>query len=588
MPRTVIFQTACYQKVPEIKWHFIQYGIELVHEKNKFMEINNVIRKYAAKYNIMSIIRERSALVKPNTTEWSDLKQFTDAEHLSELNVFEVKNNAIVNELNYAERTFGYIDLITDATPANFGWDNIFYLWSNHQNYVELAKSNVKISSRDACITKYIRERLYYSKKIDLAHNPQYFIRSVDFKTDGIRDLLNNLIKSNPKMVNYGIAALLNYVYANGIYFVSPLNRRIKLNWHPGINGIPFTRKEKDQMHELTYMIHDFCHYAIRPDLIFTGNHTKLNYKLYMIARMMSEAITIVLADMIFVHSIIESGSSYTTVAERKIYPLFKKLDLEFNSNFMQSLYTLLEANVNYCLLGDDTFFKALLKNPNSEESIEGLDEYENKYSQFYIQDYRWTQNNYQKMVTQSECQREWYRSVQSLNLKYDLGLVSVDAFKIKLCLTDDTNVDDRTLIKAVFDYVFEHNIKQFFVNNQVNNDYSISHNNLTKAFVRYMCNQIYIFDKLKHDPDSAICKNKIMNYLMSDSTTEITFANVENIRSFYKHYLESCYNKNLLTIDDLHTFDELYSIIDPFVIDYDTKYPEPLGVVANKILNSN
>ena len=100
------------------------------------------------------------------------------------------------------------------------------------------------------------------------------------------------------------------------------------------------------------------------------------------------------------------------------------------------------------------------------------------------------------------------------------------------------------------------------------------------------MCNQIFIFEKFTDNPQSNICKNKIMNFLMASTTKEIRPCDIVNIRLFYKHYLESCFDRNLITSDDFDTYNELYSIIDPFIVDYDTKYPEPLDVVGRKILD--
>lgn len=589
MNRIVIFQTASWHKVPEVKRHFDPYGIVMIHEKNKFLSPEKIISKYKFGLDkiLVAIIRERSSLVKTGTLIRCDMNHLEDAEHLSELKVYQIKNNKIVNIVNYSERTCGYIDLYSDPIPAKFDWDNKFYLLSCHMNYVQLNEINIKISSRDACVSKYITEHLFYKNKIDLAYHPQKQLRSIDFDTNGIRTVLNNLIKSNPKMIDYGIAKIIDYVYQNGIYFMSAINRRIKLNWNPGINGIPFTGKPNDIMHELTYMIHDFGHFAVRPDVIFIGNHNDLYYRVYMITRMMSEAITIILADMIFVHSIIESGNNYPTVASRKIYPLFLELDINLDLNnekvFLDSLYKLLEANVFYCLLGDDTFFTKLLKN---RENTKALNDYKEKYSQYFIQDYLWTQNNYNQMLKQVETHKQWYQSINQLNKQYDLNLVSINELCGKMNLQND-KLNNYDLIKLIFNYVFDNNVKHLFINRQNNNNnFVISENNLSKAFVRYICNQIFIFDKFKYKNESTIYKNKIIKYLLMKCDNKIEPTDIKNIRSFYKTYLDSCYNCNLITIDDMNTYDELYSIIDPHIVNYDKKYPEPLDIVANKILN--
>ena len=73
--------------------------------------------------------------------------------------------------------------------------------------------------------------------------------------------------------------------------------------WCPGMNaGIPFVRK-RDPVHEITFTAHDFGHFLI-PDLVFTGELSANVRKTYILYRMMSEATTLVFADMLFVETL--------------------------------------------------------------------------------------------------------------------------------------------------------------------------------------------------------------------------------------------------------------------------------------------
>ncbi len=54
------------------------------------------------------------------------------------------------------------------------------------------------------------------------------------------------------------------------------------------------------QIHELTFMAHDFGHFTI-PDLVYVGNDSTLHRRAYIAWRMVSEATTMSLADMLFV-----------------------------------------------------------------------------------------------------------------------------------------------------------------------------------------------------------------------------------------------------------------------------------------------
>lgn len=592
MRRTVVFLTKCIHKIPEVKQHFDKYGVDLITIPDKKSETQKILQLFP-NCNIIAIISEKSTLVTPGTNFPSRLHHLEPAVHLSVLNVVFIKNNQVEKTREYSWRTLGYIDLYSDSKPSNFGWDNIFFLKSCDKNYRQLASDNIKISSRDICITLFIKDRLYYTKKIDLAFNPQSYTRSVDFANiDTMRELVCSKIQEIPKMTDYGITKMLSYVFENGVYFSSPINRRIKLSWIPGILPIPFTRKDRDPMHEFTYFIHDCGHYAIRPDLIFTGNHNRLNYLCYIIMRMMSEAITIVIADMVFTEAIIKSGKTYATLADRKISPLFQELNIILDTGdddiFLANLYKLLQANVFYCLMGNDCYYTALLKKNEfghvSTTACMALEEYKKKYSQFFIQDYRWTENNYLQMVNQSDIQKEWYRNVQQINLKYGLNLLSVDAFVAKMEFTPaDADRKPAELIQLAFDYVFENNVKKFFSQKNVD---TIKANDTTRAFARYMCNQIYIFKKLSFYDKSKICEQKIMNYLMQDNLVKITVEDIKNIRGYYQQYLETCQENNFITMDDLSTYDEVYPTVEPFIVDYDTEYPETLFTVADKILS--
>ncbi len=74
----------------------------------------------------------------------------------------------------------------------------------------------------------------------------------------------------------YGLLRILNRVLDEGIFFRSPKNRRQANYWLPGLNaGLPLVEK-KDEIHEITFMAHDMCHFAIK-DLVFIGNNSVLH-----------------------------------------------------------------------------------------------------------------------------------------------------------------------------------------------------------------------------------------------------------------------------------------------------------------------
>jgi hypothetical protein len=591
LDRAVCFVTSCDQKIPEFKRHLDRYGVVTLQETDCTLSIEQIVSKHKSMYNVISVISETSILVKRDTDVVSTLKNLELVDHLSILTVFHViggvpvkdgivVKNGIVTKTEsktvYTYRTPGYIDRTKDHIQSKFGWDNIFHLGKSHMSYLELDKFNIKISSRDMTFCKYIKDRLYYKEGINLVHDPQIHKRPVDFNTDGMHKMYVKMVEENPILHELGITGVVDHVFKNGIYYTSPLNRRVKLNWQPGVNGIPYTPKKEDVWHERTYGIHDDGHCAFKPDLI-TTIHSRLHYLLYIINRMMSEAMTIIFADMFFAHGI---RDKYTTLSKRQIYPLFRDLNLPVDSDsLVNSVYKTMEANVFYCLLGDDSYYKKLLEN----KPTHNLEAFKEKYSEFFIQDYRWTKNNYDELTKQSDIQTKWYDSIGELNKKFDLGLVSTEEFRIKMNLIDSDTDDVTNLIRRIFEYIFEHNVKKFFLKDNITE--TIRPNNMAKAFVRYMCNQVYIFEKFSFVPSARSYKEAIMTELINIDESTFDMNDANRIRSFYEEFLSECLTMNLITPDDFETFKELYSIIDPFIVDYDTKFADSLETVAKNIL---
>ena len=106
----------------------------------------------------------------------------------------------------------------------------------------------------------------------------------------------------------------------NGAFFRAARTRREVNYWLPGLNaGIPFVAK-RDPIHEITFTAHDFGHFLI-PDLVYTGNNSTNGRRAYILYRMLSEAVTMVFADMLFVETLRLSGHEYD-YSKRHIHPL--------------------------------------------------------------------------------------------------------------------------------------------------------------------------------------------------------------------------------------------------------------------------
>ena len=84
---------------------------------------------------------------------------------------------------------------------------------------------------------------------------------------------------------------------------------------------------EDDPIHEVTFQAHDLTHFLL-PDLLFTGEHTPLYRRLYILYRMLSEAVTLVFSDMLFAEALRRGGLEYDW-SKRKIWPVFRDSGLE-------------------------------------------------------------------------------------------------------------------------------------------------------------------------------------------------------------------------------------------------------------------
>ena len=140
--------------------------------------------------------------------------------------------------------------------------------------------------------------------------------------------------------------------------------------------------------------------------------------RLYIIYRMLSEAITLVFADMLFVEALRRGGLQYDWT-KRKIWPLFRDCGLDpfpetaEPQRTLSVFRTLLEANVAYCLLGDDTKYRELMSNHLGTPVAEvppALQDFKDKYMPFFVEDFRWTSQNYACMAEKASEMSRWWQ----------------------------------------------------------------------------------------------------------------------------------------------------------------------------------
>jgi hypothetical protein len=427
-------------------------------------------------------------------------------------------------------------------------------------------------------VSKWIEERIYYSNKIDLRFNPIHSKRPIDFEICPYNYINSHKYYSLQELKSNNIFNLFVNIINGGVFFKSSINRRMNNYWSPGLNGgIPMVPKN-DEIHETTFMTHDFLHFAL-PDLIYTGNNSYKHKITYISWRMLSEAITMAIADMFLIDVMKNTGIQYN-YAQRRIFPLYEDIGIDLKNTSMEDLINKLKiviyANYRYCLLGDDQVYKNLLD--KKSKSYDNLELFKEKYKNFYVQDYKWTNENYKNMTNNSDNFRYWHSQVKEiLDTISDNKLNTIDDI---INIIEDENPEIFNFQERVFDfifnYVFENKIKKFISEHTEFN----KEKSLKNAFLRYISGQFMIFSKYNFI-DSSDFTSRIKAILAG----RITIREIETCRNIYNEFLDLLLNKNLITSDDYKTYMEVYPIFEPSYLSYDVTIDENIRDILQKIL---
>jgi hypothetical protein len=138
-------------------------------------------------------------------------------------------------------------------------------------------------------------------------------------------------------------------------------------------------------------MLHDMFHFVPVDPHIGAANLDNHHKATYIAHRLLSEASTLVLADMVAIADARLGNSDYD-VSKRKIFPVYQSIT-ENNTNV--SADKLLAANAYFCFTGDPTGFKML---GASEEAILS---YRQKYEKIFRDDFMWNLRNLEEMISE-------------------------------------------------------------------------------------------------------------------------------------------------------------------------------------------
>ena len=558
--------TTSEHKVEELTNSFKLYGIGIVKLSPEYDYIT-YLKSSTNTFKVLGVLKEQTSLFTHNLKQEAEKRHLELVDHHSILTVYSWDTeNKEVNKKVYQAGTEGYIDLKRRRNNAKkYDWDDIFIVNSCHLSYLELLDLNKKISSRDKNISQLIRDFVHYKQLRDLVYNPQHFDRPIDFRRN-VEDYINGVDEFKSQYMN--LFLLKNIIIQSinqGAFLKSCATRRQWLYWCPGLNaGIPLTPKPKDPRHELTYQFHDFSHFTI-PDLVYDGSDTNLSKVVYITYRLISEAVTLVLADMIFVNSLVKGGFEYKTVNQRRIYPIFQEIEKK-NPGFQSEgsleplLYRILEGSFHYCFYGDTSIWKSLMENDVTTQFSE-------KYDSYFMEDFRWTLHNYENMCKNRSSFTKWWEKIKSWRkFGYNMNLQSISEFIDENSLESYSDVSRRDeLLKKIFNAVYAKYIKPLFRGEIL--PFYEKDKQLQNAFLRYIMGQSVIFFKHDFFPESQYYFLQLEQAL---SYCPLDTENIAIIRDFYNSYLEKLERTNLITPDDRTNYNELYPIFDPLIVDYD------------------
>ncbi len=558
----VFIITSSLKKEVELSRYFKNIGIKTTHLISK----DDFNIKEIDKHNSILLVSEQTQLLSKKDNTLADLNVFQEVVHKSTVYVTLLTKEEDKIKKVKKEYKASVDGILSPSQKTNrsdiYNWDDIFISEKSMIPYQEMKDKGIKNSARDLAFSQFISDMEHifkFENKVNLNFNKAAINEVVSFEPF-IQDLLNNnpyykLCKDNDFFSN-----ILSNIIEQGIFFRRASDRSQRNYWLPGLNaGIPLTPK-KDPVHEATFMFHDIMHF-IFPDLIVTDESKESRNK-YIISRMMSEAFTIVLADMFFI-SLLDDANIEYDFNKRKIYPLFEKIKFNISMDNIDKIKNLLWANTCFALLGEEEHLEKLVGDKNRFE------EYKNKYQRFFQEDYKWTNENYKNIVKNSHINKEWY---EKMTCHFPGVMYSAKdyapQFNIYLSLKEQVSI--------IFEEMFAKII--LFATNKGNTEKS-----LTNAFCRYMIGQMNIFYKYETVYNRIFIEELIDGIMNIENDKDI-----EKVKNIYNMYLNKLVCMDLITTYDFERFKNIFPVFEPFYVFYESKKEESFNDILNNIFNED
>lgn len=515
--------------------------------------------------DVLAVCREQSDLYELDGITPSARTDLEVVQNISTVEVFRLDADGVVARVSYRDVRKGYVDRSNGSKEDPDGWwDSIFRSFTSHLTYEEMQKQGILRSARDMVVSQFVLDRLHLPKKTSWQHSD---VPRGDFGSSLSNLLCSNELLQKAWVKKHGILGVLQQVSNEGTFLRSAVGPRDRNYWCPPFSGIPFVSKA-DPIHELTYFVHDVGHQLL-PDLVFDGCVTEHGRRLYLIHRMMSEAITLVLADMVFVDALNREGLTYDW-SKRKVYPLFMDTGINLSgSKREEDLRALLWANVSYCVLGDRRPWLRLV-GPEKPS----LGQYETKYARFFMEDYRWTNQNWTNLAESAHRHREWWATACSLG---DLRVQTVS----EATLLYDEGLSTSALVGIIFDRVWGDRLHPVLFQEVAPVAIELSRQ---RAFRRWLAGQLGVFIQYRSVEGSKAFLGKILQY-MKDNEEGLDLDGMQKVQRFYNEYIDTLLQRGVIDHDDAKTFKNVFPLFDPFYVFYDRQTQGTLEETARMIL---
>lgn len=433
--------------------------------------------------------------------------------------------------------------------PKVFNWDSAFTSAAGATLH-EMSEAGLKNSAREQCLSAFVKERLLLEQPKALK-----WTLLADWNTNARLLLEHPLYAQLPAPLKNA----LEFVVHEGVFFRSVQSRREGNYWFPGLNGgLPFVPKS-DAVHEATYLFHDVMHHLM-PDLLFDGVDSDDHRRAYIAYRMMSEAISLVMADMTYVASLAASSLAPKDYdwAKRRIFPLYQSLPSALSGD----LKSLAREVTRFVLRGERGRLGA---------QGDAWKSFEEKYTKFFVADFQWTRVNWKNLHGRAQMVRDWVQLVGASTFRAQ-GLWFVSDVVARL----GRGLSVAELVEATFELVWAERIApalRFSEGSRGTLEERVEHST-ERGFRRWLTGQLAFFARyqplLGLPPLATELAARLREVRAIDAGERAA------IRDRFEAHVKSLAAKGIISDDDALMFPDCFPLFDPFFLrDYDTAKQE-------------